>query len=201
MTEQQPYQQQERGMMVYPSRGWRKWAFQLPVSLWRLGLGSLNPPNFLLLTTTGRKSGLPRPTMLEYVRMDESVYLFSGWGERAQWVKNLQANPLASVQLVRGRTIYGRAVRVTGDQEIARLYWQGRGTSPMWKEYLASWEIEDRLEDILSKKERLVIFRIDPVDPPFPAPLQADLAWVWPLAAAILGAACWLRREERQTKK
>lgn len=56
----------------------------------------------LLLTTTGRKSGLPRTTALSYLRDgDRLLVLGSNWGQQhhPSWSVNLQANPQATVAM------------------------------------------------------------------------------------------------------
>ncbi len=71
-----------------------RFAFRLPIFLYRLGLGRVLGYRVLLLVHRGRKSGLPRETVLEVVRHDavtrESVVL-SGWGEKADWYRNIEA--------------------------------------------------------------------------------------------------------------
>ncbi len=89
--------QREHGWMVYPGKGWRKFMFKLPIYLWRLGLARFNAPNYVLLTTWGRRTGAPRRTMLEYAYLDDRVYLLSGWGTRSNWHHNLTANPCVTV--------------------------------------------------------------------------------------------------------
>ncbi len=83
-------------------------AFRLPISLYRLHLGWLLGHRFLLLTHRGRKSGRIRKTVLEVVSYDprtrESVVV-SGWGERADWYRNIQASPALEVQTGRDRYV------------------------------------------------------------------------------------------------
>ncbi len=43
-----------------------RWIFKAPLLFYRLGLYGLVPRNILILTTTGRKTGLPRKTPIEY---------------------------------------------------------------------------------------------------------------------------------------
>lgn len=78
----------------------------------------------LMLTVTGRKSGLPRTTPLIYVSY-EGDYLVAGsnWGgpTRPAWVLNLIANPDATVR-IRGRTVSVHA-RVAEGTERTRM-WQ-----------------------------------------------------------------------------
>ncbi len=56
----------------------------------------------LILTTTGRRSGQPRPVPLLYARDGEAfVVVASNWGQREHpaWSANLISNPLASITL------------------------------------------------------------------------------------------------------
>lgn len=49
----------------------------------------------LFLTTTGRRTGLPREIEIWFVAHDGCVYLSAETGEVAHWVRNLRANPHA----------------------------------------------------------------------------------------------------------
>jgi len=53
----------------------------------------------LLLTTIGRKSGLPRVTPLQYEEVQGEYYIASARGQSADWFKNIQANPNVHVQI------------------------------------------------------------------------------------------------------
>jgi deazaflavin-dependent oxidoreductase (nitroreductase family) len=74
--------------------------FRAPLLLYRLGLGRLLGHRFLLLTHRGRKSGRPYQSVLEVVHYDpvtrESIVI-SGWGTRADWYRNIRANPPIAV--------------------------------------------------------------------------------------------------------
>ena len=72
----------------------------------------------LLLTTTGRKSGLPRVTPLQFEQIDGSFYLGSARGAQADWFRNLQADPCVEVQ-VGDERIPGLAEAVTEAGQIA----------------------------------------------------------------------------------
>jgi deazaflavin-dependent oxidoreductase (nitroreductase family) len=80
--------------------------------------------SWLLLTTTGRRSGRPRTTPVIYVRDGDLLVVTSenfGMPERpAAWRLNLQANPDATVQI--GDTVRRYRARPAHDDEIAR-YW------------------------------------------------------------------------------
>ena len=78
-----------------------RFAFRLPIYLYRLNLGWLLGHRGLLLIHRGRRSGLLRETVLEVVRYTpatkESVVL-SAWGERADWYRNIKASPAMEVR-------------------------------------------------------------------------------------------------------
>jgi deazaflavin-dependent oxidoreductase (nitroreductase family) len=50
-------------------------------------------PAYLYLTTTGRRSGLPREIEIWFTQWQGRFYVIAEQGERAQWVRNLGANP------------------------------------------------------------------------------------------------------------
>ncbi len=52
----------------------------------------------LPLTTTGRKSGLPRVTSLVYEQQGDSITVASARGHSADWFRNVQANPRVRVR-------------------------------------------------------------------------------------------------------
>jgi deazaflavin-dependent oxidoreductase (nitroreductase family) len=81
---------------VHPPRGIMRWLVRLPIGLYRLGLGGLLGKRALMLTHTGRISGLTRRVVLEVVRHEPSsntFYIASGWGEKADWLQNVLKQP------------------------------------------------------------------------------------------------------------
>ena len=171
----------ENGWMTYPHVTWRRFVFKLPLYLWRLGLGRLLPSNFLVLTTTGRKSGLPRHTMLEHGRINDCFYIGSGWGRQSDWARNLAAQPLATVQTARTQAISVRAGQSLDATELSQVYQAVQGHSPAWQEYLAAWNVEDTEADFIAANQdgRLLTYRLEPVAAVTPPPLPLDLRWVW----------------------
>ncbi|MBN2149659.1 MAG: nitroreductase family deazaflavin-dependent oxidoreductase [Anaerolineales bacterium] len=75
----------------------------------------------LLLTTTGRKSGLPRVTPLQYEQIDGVYYVGSARGPQADWFRNIQANPQVGVQ-IKDRQFQALAEAVTDPQRIADFF-------------------------------------------------------------------------------
>ena len=96
-------------------RGLLGWFFRMPVWLFRLGLGRFMPW-WIMLTTVGRRSGRPRQNVVDVVKRDaDAVYVIAAYGDRADWVRNLKANPSLKAQM-RGHTFGARAVFLPGDE-------------------------------------------------------------------------------------
>ena len=74
--------------------------FRLPIWLYRFHLGWMLGERFLLLTHTGRKSGLLRQTVIEVVRHDKSTgtyFVASGFGFKSDWFLNIKHNPNVAI--------------------------------------------------------------------------------------------------------
>ena len=145
----------------------------------------------LALTTRGRKSGHPRHTMLSYAPAAGKDYVCSGWGERSDWVKNILADPLVTIQLGR-REYAGQAYRVDDLEEFTAVAEQMflTGGDSHFKPWLASYGIKYDREDMIAKRDRLAIFGFEPVEENGPDPLHADLGWIW-LIFPVLALAIW----------
>ncbi len=72
----------------------------------------------LLLITTGRKSGLPRETRLQYEEQEGVIYVAAGRGQEADWFRNIVANRQVEVQMKAGR-FRGVAEPITDPARIA----------------------------------------------------------------------------------
>jgi deazaflavin-dependent oxidoreductase (nitroreductase family) len=79
-----------------------------------------NNPFQTLLETTGRKSGQPRRTPVGGRRVGDQFWLVSEFGDRSQYVRNIQADPRVRVR-VRGRWSSGTATLLPDDDARARL--------------------------------------------------------------------------------
>ncbi|MEU4656821.1 nitroreductase family deazaflavin-dependent oxidoreductase [Streptomyces sp. NPDC023723] len=81
--------------------GWRRLAARAPVLLFHAGLGPLLGGRLLLLHHVGRVTGLDRRVVLEVVAYEPSRRVWtvaSGYGDRADWYRNLRARPKTVVQ-------------------------------------------------------------------------------------------------------
>jgi deazaflavin-dependent oxidoreductase (nitroreductase family) len=86
--------------------------------LYAIGLGPLVGRIILLLTTTGRKSGLKRVTPLQYEKIGADYYLGAACGLNADWVRNIQSNPQVELR-VGAKHVHGMAEIVTDPSRFA----------------------------------------------------------------------------------
>jgi deazaflavin-dependent oxidoreductase (nitroreductase family) len=101
----------------------------------RLGLGR----RVLLITTTGRKSGLPRTTPLVYMPYRDGAIIYPSNGGKETppaWWLNLQANPVATIQ-IRSAHQEVRA-RAATDAEYAEAWPKAAAYNPHWRQYAES---------------------------------------------------------------
>ena len=99
---------------------WRlmRWLNPRAATNFRKGIGPAGM--VLLLTTTGRKSGLARVTPLQYELVDGAYYVASARGAQADWFRNLQASPNVQIE-VTGRSLPGVAEAITDPGRIAEF--------------------------------------------------------------------------------
>ena len=99
---------------------WQKMKYiqKLHRVLYAIGLGPVIGRIILLLTTTGRKTGLKRITPLQYEEIDGKYYLGSARGLKADWVRNIQADPNVEIR-VKSLNFQGRAEVVTNPARFA----------------------------------------------------------------------------------
>jgi deazaflavin-dependent oxidoreductase (nitroreductase family) len=102
-----------------PSR-FLKFFFKVPVWIHKMGLGGwerLIGAQWMLITTTGRKTGKLRETMvdvMDYDKMTDTYYIEAAYGARADWYRNIQSNPIFEAQVGR-RKFKARAGALTNE--------------------------------------------------------------------------------------
>lgn len=76
-----------------------RWFVRAPIWLFRARLGLLVGSRLLMLEHIGRSTGARRYVVLEIVDRPQpgSYIVASGFGERAQWYRNIRANPAVRV--------------------------------------------------------------------------------------------------------
>ncbi len=166
-----------------------KYLSRFHIGLWRLGLGpwiGLRPDvwsRIMVLTHTGRKSGLPRRTALNYALVDDEIYCMAWAG--SDWYRNLVQNPQVEVWLP-NEWWCGVAEDVSDSPERPYLMRQiviasafvgrlaGLDAHTMSEQELAQATGAYRL--IHLKRAQPLTGRGGP----------GEFAWVWPLATMIL---------------
>jgi deazaflavin-dependent oxidoreductase (nitroreductase family) len=99
----------------------RRWLFRIPLLLHRAGVRGLERVlgiDWMVLTTTGRRSGRPHVVMLDVVghhAAGDVYYVQPADGRRADWVRNVAASPLVTAE-VGGRRFQARVDDVTGSE-------------------------------------------------------------------------------------
>jgi deazaflavin-dependent oxidoreductase (nitroreductase family) len=170
--------------LPYPSGRLAKNLYKTPILLYRLGLGPLIGRLFMIMTTTGRKSGLPRHTAIEYHQHNGRKYVMVGWTQ-SDWYNNLLANPLLTIQTVSGAEhVRARAVESIEEREQA---WKIAENSPGVQMAMRLSGAQLTRDEFVAQKDRFVLITFDPTDDATPPSLEADLKWVPPVILNIVG--------------
>ncbi len=147
-----------------------RWLLRAPVLVSRIGLGGLMPgrpmlgglmPGHLMLTTVGRRSGQPHRVVVDMSQdaATDSYYVSSGFGEHADWYRNLQANPEVRVQ-VGWRKFRARAstlpVEEAEEQVLGRWRKHGRlmrfyGALSLRSMGLKGWSTEEEVRAVVAE--------------------------------------------------
>lgn len=148
-------------------RGLSRLAFRLPIWLYHARLGWMMGQRFLLLTHTGRKSGLPRQSVLEIVRYDKNTgacVVASGWGEKSDWFQNITANPKINYQ-VQNRHMKGIAERLSPEEGAKELFEYARRYPLAFRELarFMGYKLDGSNEDIQAMGRILPMFIFKPV--------------------------------------
>ena len=147
----------------------------------------------LLLVTTGRRSGLRRPTPLEYLLADGAVWVMAGYGPRTDWYRNLLADPRVEVLLPGRHPFVGTAEEILDPAVRERIVVAlARATGlPGFLIGANPWTAPD--EKILRLVAWVPLIRITPLAGPLAAGPDdpGGLAWLPRQIAATL-ATLWL---------
>ena len=97
--------------------------------------------DFAYLTTTGRRTGKERTVEIWFALQDGRIYMLSGGGDRADWVRNLRKTPRVRLRIgTQSANATARVVRAgTKEDELARQLLDGKYQG--WREgkHLSSW--------------------------------------------------------------
>lgn len=179
-----------------------KVANRFMVLLFRLGLGSWgNGPQtsqVMVLVHRGRKSGLLRRTPVNYAVVDDQIYCTAAFGSRADWYRNVLANPSVQVWLPDG-WYAGEAEEVPPDdpQRLAlmrQVLIASGFAAPLFAGVNPKTISDEKLAEI-SASYRLI--RIYPSEACTGPGGPGDLTWVWPATTLALLVLLLLGRRKR----
>ena len=136
-----------------------------PILAYKIGLGPLIGRFVLLLTTTGRKTGLQRVTPLQYEVIDGVYHIGAVFGMKTDWVRNIQANPHVQVR-IKNSTFHGQAEISIDPEDIAdfiqyRMNKHPRMIGLIMK--LDGFTPRPSREELIEYSKNLALVRITPV--------------------------------------
>jgi len=164
---------------------------QLMVLTYRLGQGrwlSSFPqvaPQIMILTHTGRRTGVKHKTPVAYAVVDGDVYCAVSTGDKTSWLHNLKADPQVEVWLPDGWW-NGVAHEVTDPALRIPLMRQVMTGSGMPARLLGIHPSTTTDEELDRKTAAFRLFRIRRKDERTGPGGPGDLAWVWPLVILFL---------------
>jgi deazaflavin-dependent oxidoreductase (nitroreductase family) len=154
----------------HPERGLLRWLLRWPRWLYRAKLGWLLDKRFLLLTHTGRKTGRPHQTVLEIVNYAPATGVFvvaSGWGEKANWFRNLQAQPAVTIT-VGTQSRPALAVRLSETEATHALFayaWQHPFAFRQMTRLITGQKISGLAENVRALARAIPLIALRPVSP------------------------------------
>ncbi len=172
-------------------RQFLKYMSRFHIMLWRLGLGpwlDVRPDwwsQIMVITHTGRKSGLKRQTAVNYALVDGEIYCLAGFGSGSDWYLNLLKNPQVEVWLPNGWW-GGFAEEVSESPQRLRLLREIIIASSFVGRLagLDAHAMSDEELDRVTAQYRL--FHVKRTEARTGPGGPGDLGWVWPLAIMIL---------------
>lgn len=167
-----PFQRPGRLMRIFFKAGAR--AYRGPLA--RL----MGAHAMLLLTTTGRRTGLPRRTALTFQTLDGRYLVLAGMGTRSGWYQNLLAQPRVEVQI--GTRRFAATAEPVLDPERRRMLapgiaaqWDRFGPPPPLRWLLRRWlrfDYDAELAYALAHAEDLPMVELVPSSSPVRATLS-----------------------------
>jgi deazaflavin-dependent oxidoreductase (nitroreductase family) len=159
--------------------------------MWRLGMGPLlnmGPAmagRYMVITHTGRKSGMKRRTPVNYAVVDDEIYCTAGFGGGSDWYRNIIANPQVEVWLPDGwyAGVAEEVMHPEARLPLLRDVLIGSGFAAL-AAGVDPTKMTDEELDAATKEYRLIHIRRVAARTGADGP--GDLVWVWPLVTTIL---------------
>jgi deazaflavin-dependent oxidoreductase (nitroreductase family) len=186
---QQTFKQFNKFMLLMWRLGLGQW-----INIWPEGIGRI-----MVITHTGRKSGLKRQTPVNYAIVEGELYCTAAFGKAADWYRNIESHPEVEVWLPDGWWA-GVAEDTTDSKQcllILRQIMINSGFAAKAFEGIDPHEItEDELVKLTAEYRLIHIRRTEARTGPGG---PGDLAWVWPLATFLLLPLALGRKKNKRT--
>lgn len=175
----------------------------LMVPMWRSGLGPLFNiwpevgGRIMVLQHTGRRSGKTYLTPLNYDVVDGDVYCLAGFGERADWYRNVMATPEVEVWLPDGWWcgLAEDASDAPNRLELYRKVLIASGFAAGLFEGIHPREMSE--DDLAAMVDGYRLVRIHRTTPRTGPGGPGEFAWVWHLTTVALAGMLLLRPRRR----
>ena len=123
--QRRPIKEGEMGLAREPPGRLLRMLFKVPLFLHRIGLGGserIFGIRLMLITTKGRRTGRSHSVMVDVLDHDaeeDAYYVGSAYGDRADWVRNIRANPVFEAQV--GKRLFSARARRVPNPESAEI--------------------------------------------------------------------------------
>jgi deazaflavin-dependent oxidoreductase (nitroreductase family) len=185
---QQGFKQFNKFMLLMWRLGMGPW-----INFWPEGVGRI-----MVITHTGRKSGLKHQTPVNYAIIDGEVYCTAGFGRMSDWYRNIKANPEVEIWLPDGWWA-GKVEEISGPKKrlpLLRTILQNSGFTASTFGGLDPFKLTD--EELAQATPEYCVLHIRRTAARTGPGGPGDLAWVWPLATFFLLPLALRRRRRKR---
>lgn len=145
-----------------------KFFLKVPLLLHKAGLGGwekLVGAEWMLIATTGRKTGKRREAMvdvMDYDKATDTYYIEAAYGTRADWYKNIQSNPV--FEAIVGRRKFRARANTLSSEGTADMLVKFYRAKPFYtRSVMAMVGMKFQNEDELRKiAEKLTLLTVKP---------------------------------------
>lgn len=177
-----------------------KYLNRLMLLQWRLGLGpwlSLWPEalgQYLVITHTGRKTGLRRRTPVNFAEVDGELYVTAGFGPISDWYRNIKADPRVEIWTPKGWwTAWAEEMPDEDPRWLALMREVLRGSGFAGRVF--GFDVQTMSDAELKAATRgYRLFHLRKEQPRTGPDGPGDLVWVWPVLVLFLLRRAFRRR-------
>lgn len=179
-----------------------KYLNKFMVVMWRLGFGpwfNVWPEGWgqvMVITHTGRKSGIKYKTPVNYAIIDGEVYCIAGFGKVSDWYKNLLTNPEIEIWLPDGwwQGVAEDVSQAVNRPKIMRAVVTASGfAGPLFG--VDPKKLDDNA--LAEETKNYMVFRIHRTQALTGPSGPGDLGWIWQVATLILLPLVLIKRKRK----